>query len=235
MLSYLTPSREENPFLGLRAIRFSLKNRDIFSTQLRAMLRAGQDFTLKIMFPLIASVDDFIEAKKIVLENIQSLKEHEIPCNTTPCLGAMIELPSAVEVAQELALQADFFSIGTNDLVQYMLGVDRTNKAVSTMYTHYHPAVFRALKKITDAARKESIDLSVCGDIASDPLIIIFLIGIGVRKLSLNPRLLGNVQEQISQINVKDAEKIAGNILSMGTTKEIHRFIQSVLPGSATD
>lgn len=230
MLSYLSSSYEANPFLGLRAIRFSLKNRDIFSTQLRAMLRAGEGFTLKIMFPLIASVDDFIEAKRIVLKNIRTLKENGIPCNNKPKLGAMIELPSAVEVAHELALQADFFSIGTNDLVQYMLGIDRTNEAVSSMYTHFHPAVFRALKKVADAAQEKSIDLSVCGDIASDPFIIIFLIGIGVRKLSLNPRLLGNIQERISSLKMKDARKIAEKTLSMGTTKEIYMYVQSILP-----
>ncbi|MBN2536132.1 MAG: phosphoenolpyruvate--protein phosphotransferase [Spirochaetales bacterium] len=229
MLSYLSSSQEANPFLGLRAIRFSLKNRNIFSTQLKAMLRAGEGFTLKIMFPLIASVDDFMEAKNIVLENMETLKANGIPCNNKPRLGAMIELPSAVEVAHELAQQADFFSIGTNDLVQYMLGIDRTNETVCSMYTHYHPAVFRALKKVVNAAKEKSIELSVCGDIASEPFFIIFLIGIGVRQLSLNPRLLGDIQVQINSLNVKDAEIIAANILSMGTTKEIYGYVESIL------
>ncbi|MBN2443282.1 MAG: phosphoenolpyruvate--protein phosphotransferase [Spirochaetales bacterium] len=230
MLSYLSPSNEANPFLGLRAIRFSLKNKGIFSTQLRAMLRAGEGFPLKIMFPLIASVDDFLEVKQIVQENIDLLQKAGVACNNKPHLGAMIELPSIVEVARELALHADFFSIGTNDLIQYMLGIDRTNEAVSTMYTHYHPAVFRALNKVVAAAKSESIDLSVCGDIASDSLIIYFLIGIGVRKLSLNPRLLGDIQQHITLLSVEEAEKVARKILSMGTTKDIHQYVQSVFP-----
>jgi phosphotransferase system enzyme I (PtsP) len=228
MLSYLSSTNEANPFLGLRAIRFSLQNRDIFSTQLRAMLRAGTGYILKIMFPLIASVDDFLEVKSIVKENIENLDKAGVPFNRNPKLGAMIELPAIVEVSSELAVHVDFFSIGTNDLIQYMLGVDRTNKAVSSMYNHYHPAVFRALKKVVDAASTESIDVSVCGDIASDPLIILFLIGIGIRRLSLNPRLLGDIQEFISSISVKKAKVISSTILSIGTTKDIHKYIQSI-------
>ena len=152
MLSYFPNVNEANPFLGLRAIRFSLRNKNIFSQQLRALLRAGLETDLRIMFPLISSVDDFIQAREVVAACVNDLRVEGVPHNSRPKLGVMIELPSAVEVANELAEEADFLSIGSNDLVQYILAVDRTNEHISDLYVSHHPAVLRAMKRVADCS-----------------------------------------------------------------------------------
>ncbi|MBN2736511.1 MAG: phosphoenolpyruvate--protein phosphotransferase [Spirochaetales bacterium] len=226
MLSYLANRSESNPFLGLRAIRFSLKNKEIFKTQLRAMLRAGYKRNLNIMFPLISSVDDFLDVKNIVSESIIELEKEKINFNPEPNLGAMIELPSAVEIAPELASETQFMSIGTNDLVQYILGVDRTNEQVSNLYMAHHPAIYRAINRIAKAAQEKNCDLSVCGDIAADPYMIPFLIGIGIRKLSVNPRLIPVVQDRIMEISEKKCKEFARKLLGIGTIKKVKDFLK---------
>ena len=154
MLSYYSNVTEANPFLGMRAIRFSLQNRDIFSQQLRAFLRASTRGPTQIMFPLIASVDDFLSAREIVYACMDELRAKGVAFDERVSLGVMMELPSSVEVAEELAAEADFLSIGSNDLVQYMLAVDRTNEQVSNLYKAHHPAILRAINRIVTGRKR---------------------------------------------------------------------------------
>ncbi len=225
LLSYVPDIAEVNPFMGLRGIRFSLQNMEIFRDQLRAMLRAGEDSRLRIMFPLISSMDEFIAGRQELLHCIAELRREGIPCNRDPEVGAMIELPSAVESVRELAQAADFLSIGTNDLIQYLLGVDRTNDQVSQLYTHYHPAVLRAVDRIAAASREFGCDLSVCGDAASDLRMLPFFLGVGIRKLSVEPLRIPGVQARIETLTVPEVEAAARSILALGTVREVREFL----------
>ncbi len=226
MLSYFPSVNEANPFLGLRAIRFSLRYKDIFVRQLRALLRAGVGTDLHIMFPLISSVDDFVEARTVVEECARALEAEHIPHLARPKLGAMVELPSAVEVADELAVEADFLSIGGNDLVQYMLAVDRTNEHISELYVAHHPAVLRALRRVVEAARRHKKPLSFCGEMAADPKIIPFLIGIGLRSFSVESRQIPRMQKLISQLDSCVSKTHAEHLLSLGKISEVAAALQ---------
>ncbi len=225
MLSYFSNVNEANPFLGMRAIRFSLRNRDIFSQQLRAFLRAGADSHSRIMFPLISSVDDFIAARDIVYECMDELDRDGIPFNRKTKLGVMMELPSAVEVADELAFEADFLSIGSNDLIQYMLAVDRTNEAVSNLYLAHHPAILRAIHRIVAAAETHGKDVSICGDLSADARMLPFLLGIGLRNFSIDIVNAPTVQRLVGAITLEDARSIAEQMLDMGRISEIEAFL----------
>lgn len=227
-LPYHPHDEEANPFLGLRAIRFSLKNISIFKQQLRAMLRAGADRDLRIMFPFISSVDDFNEAKAVLLSCIQELKAEGIPHNSEPKVGLMVELPAAIEIIDELAAVADFFSIGTNDLIQYLLAVDRTNESVSSMYVSHHPAVLRAVYRIVNSAINNDVDVSVCGDMALNEDMLKFLIGIGVRKVSMDPQQIPRVQAFITGLHTEEARQYARKLLRFGTLREVNRFLESL-------
>lgn len=221
MLSYFPSVNEANPFLGLRALRFSLKHRDIFVAQLRALLRAGHGHPLKILFPLVTSVDDFQEARGVVQECVAALVAEGVPCNEQPALGAMIEMPSAVEVVEELAAEADFLSIGGNDLVQYMLAVDRTNEQISHMYVSHHPAVLRALQRIADAALARGKPLSFCGEMATDAKIIPFLIGIGLRRFSVESRQIRRIHRVIAELDAAACARLASNVLTLGSIRAV--------------
>lgn len=221
MLSYFPNVNESNPFLGLRALRFSFRHRDIFVHQLRAMLRAGHDRPLHIMFPMVSSVDDFLEARAIVDECRAQLAAEGLDHQREPKLGAMIELPSAVEVVEELAVEADFLSIGGNDLVQYMLAVDRTNEHISDMYLAYHPAVLRALDRIACAARRHQRPLSFCGEMATDPKLMPFLLGIGLRRISVDARQIPRVHQTLAGLSTIECRALADRILRMGRIRDI--------------
>jgi phosphotransferase system enzyme I (PtsP) len=213
MLSYYDYSKEANPFLGLRSIRFSLRHPDIFIQQLRAVLRAGFDSDIRIMFPMISSMDELYGAKLAVSEALSALKKEGRPFQSSPRIGAMIELPAAVEIIDDLAAEVSFFSVGTNDLIQYTLAVDRTNEKVADLYAPHHPAVLRALKRVTDAALRHGRDISVCGDMAHDPRYLSFLVGIGIRKFSLDARYLPKVQARLMAIDTREAREEAAEIL----------------------
>ncbi len=224
ILSYYDYGHEENPFLGLRSIRFSLKYKDVFVTQLRAMLRAGHEANMRIMFPMISSVDEFQQAKGIVQECVYDLEnEKQKICH--PQLGAMVELPSAVDIINEIAEEADFLSIGTNDLVQYLLAVDRTNERVANLYLPQHPSVLRALKKIVDAAIQHRKDVSICGDMATDPKFLPFLLGIGVRTFSVDARYLPKLHESLSNIILSQTEPLALELLKQSKIERISQLM----------
>ncbi len=228
ILSYIPDRGESNPFLGLRAIRFSLKNKDIFKTQLRAMLRAGVEGRTGIMFPLVSSIDDFLEAKKVLTDCIYELEKEDTECIKDPKIGAMVELPSLIEVIDEISMEADFLCIGTNDLIQYLLGVDRTNKEISNLYIAHHPSVFRAINRIITSAVKNGCDISICGEIASDPHFLPFLIGTGIRKISLDPHSIPTAQKRIAANSLQDMEKFAADLLQLGSMKQINEYLQKV-------
>ncbi|MBF0123147.1 MAG: phosphoenolpyruvate--protein phosphotransferase [Candidatus Omnitrophica bacterium] len=220
MLAYYDYIKEANPFLGLRSIRFSLKHKDIFAQQLRAILRAGAGAEIRLMFPMVSCVDELIEAKALVVECADQLKVAKIPHQALPVIGAMIEVPSAVETIDALAREAAFFSVGTNDLIQYTLSVDRTNEKVADLYVPHHPAVLRALKKIADAARRAGCDVSVCGDMAHDVRYIPFLVGIGIRKFSLDARYLLRVQQALLTLDTRQAEALAKKAIACDSVAE---------------
>ncbi len=230
VLSYYHNTEEQNPVLGMRSIRFSLQHREIFDMQLRAILRAGQGGKLKIMFPMIASLDDFLEARKAVDQCSEYLTKKNIPHNNNPTLGMMVELPSVVDMIDEFAKEVDFFSIGTNDFVQFMLGVDRTNETVADYYMPHHPAVLRALSKIASAALSHDKEVSVCGDMASNVKYVMFLLGMGIRHFSLEPGYLLRIQQAVSEIDMGFAREVTEDVLKASTISRVSEILKSIKP-----
>ncbi len=213
---------ELNPELGLRGIRYSLANKDIFSQQIRAILRAGLGVPeLRIMFPMISSVDEFREARTMVHQCIRQLRMDWVPCHDAPVIGMMAELPSVIGTIRDFAEESDFFSIGTNDLVQFLLAADRSNSEVREYYRPGHPAVVRALKEITCTALAAGKDVSVCGEMVNNPAFVAFLIGIGIRQFSLDPFMLPVMQSLLAGLTVTDAEQYANSLLGMRSVREI--------------
>jgi phosphotransferase system, enzyme I, PtsP len=193
-------------------------------------VRHHQEASLKIMFPMISSVDEFCEARQMVNECIDDLKCAGIMHNPKPQIGAMLEIPSVVEIINELAREADFFSIGTNDFVQYMLAVDRTNERVASYYCPFHPSVLRAMERLVLGAKACGKDISVCGEMAHEPEFIPFLLGIGIRSLSVDPQFLVQVQEQIISLRLCDAEAYAKELLSQSTIQGSWKILQKYPP-----
>ncbi|HBG61215.1 MAG: phosphoenolpyruvate--protein phosphotransferase [Omnitrophica WOR_2 bacterium GWF2_38_59] len=226
VLSYFQEhSREKNPFMGMRSVRFSLRHKDIFAQQIRAILRASVGADVKIMFPMISSVDEFVEAKQLVLNCVSELRSSGAEFQVNPTIGMMIEMPSVMEILEELANYSDFFSIGTNDFVQYMLAVDRTNERVADMYLSHHPSILRAIKKVVDVSAKYGKEVSVCGEMAHEEKYIRYLLGIGVRRFSLSPSYIPKIQRAIMNVQIKDAEAFAKEILSMDKLTDISKKI----------
>ncbi|QEN09372.1 phosphoenolpyruvate--protein phosphotransferase [Oceanispirochaeta crateris] len=229
ILSYMPDSEEENPFLGLRAIRFLLQNKKIFVGQLKAMLRAGQGRKFRIMFPLVSSLDDFKQARRMVEKSIEFLKRDGFECATIPELGVMIELPSAVVMIDDLAREADFISVGSNDLVQYLLGVDRTNEKVSGLYEARHPAVLRTVARIAEASQKHNCPLSICGNMAFNRGLSYFLVGAGVRNLSMPPGQIPQMQTFLENVDVKKAENDCRHLLQLDSLESINEFLDEAV------
>ncbi len=227
LLSYQDEVEEANPFLGLRGIRFLLRNKEVFAEQIRAMLRAGVGGNTRIMFPLISSVDEFIEAQELVHECMGELDSRGEEYNRETRLGVMIELPSAVVLVEDLAHEVDFMSIGTNDLIQYMLAVDRTNEMVSKLYLSHHPAILRAIDRVVSVARSHRIDVSICGDIARDPKMIPFLLGVGIRKISLSPRQMFEIQQAVEAVSMEKAVYAARQMLELSRISEVETFLNN--------
>jgi len=228
ILSYFEQhAKEQNPFLGMRSIRFSLKHPDIFTAQIRAILRAGSGEELRIMFPMISSMDEFLEAKGMVNDCVKDLQREGKDCHGRPLIGAMLELPSVLEFIDDLAEESDFLSIGTNDFIQYMLAVDRTNEKVADMYLPHHPSILRGLKKMLEAAHRHQCDISICGDMSYDPQYLEFLIGIGLRKFSINPGYLPKVQKVIQNIDSRKAGRFADELLKLSSLKAIQSVMHA--------
>jgi phosphotransferase system enzyme I (PtsP) len=206
---------EHNPFLGFRSIRFSLKHPEVFIQQIRAILRAGVNASIRIMFPMISSIDELIAAKGIVSQCLSDLDKEGIEHNAKPHIGIMIEIPSIIFLLEDIAPEVDFFSVGTNDLIQFFLAVDRTNEKVASFYTPAHPSILRSLKKIADIAKKTKTDLSLCGDMAHDPLFVPFLLGIGIHTLSIDSQYLPRIKQTILNVEHRSAKALAEHILTL--------------------
>ncbi len=228
-LPYFKIPPEQNPFLGLRAIRLSLVNINIFKTQIRALLRASAYGNIKIMFPMITVVEEFLEEKKIVEEVKAELKSKKVNFDENIKIGAMIEVPSIVLLSDELAKHADFFSIGTNDLIQYTLAVDRGNETVAKLYDNLNPAVLKLIKMSVESAHRNNIKISVCGEMASDPVIAYILVGLGVDELSMNSSAILNVKNLIRKIKFQDAIEAAEIALRMKNSDEIRAYLKEKL------
>ncbi|MFZ5452763.1 MAG: phosphoenolpyruvate--protein phosphotransferase [Thermodesulfobacteriota bacterium] len=224
-LSPLEYAPEMNPALGLRAIRFCLKETTIFRTQLKAILRASAYGQVRVMFPLISNVGELREARRLLEEVKQDLEQEGLPFDPRMPVGAMIEVPAAVTLAHLLAQYADFFSIGTNDLIQYALAIDRVNKQVADMYQPLHPAVIRMIREVVHAARVARIPVAMCGEMAGDPLYIPVLLGLGVAELSMNAMSIPVAKHVIRMITIEAARRIARQALRLITVKEINDYV----------
>ena len=218
-------SKEDNPVLGLRALRLCMQHRDMFKTQLRALLRASAFGKIKIMFPLVSGVQELRQVKTLVREIRLELDAQGIAYNKELQIGIMIEVPSAAVIADLLADEADFFAIGTNDLIQYSLAIDRSNENVSYLYEPLHPALLRLIKGVIDAGKKAGIPVSMCGEMAADPIYAIVLLGLGLEIYSMNPSSIPVVKNVIRSVRYKDCKRIAEACLMKKTAQEIEEFI----------
>jgi len=218
--------KEDNPFLGWRGIRICLDRVDIFKEQLRALLISSKNKNVQIMFPMISSVSEVIKAKNILNEVKAEFDREKIYYDKDIKVGIMIEVPSAYFLADELAKEVDFFSIGTNDLIQYLLAVDRGNENISDLFLEFHPAVLRAIKHISDAAHRNNIKISVCGEMASDPLATAVLIGLGIDELSVTPFIFPEIKQLIRNLNFEDVKKLCDEILLLSEEAEIKAKVE---------
>ena len=220
-LKYLNLEKEDNPFLGYRAIRICLREPEIFKVQLRALYRASIYGKLAIMLPMISSVDELRAAKDIINEVKEELKAEKIKFDKNVKVGIMIEIPSAAIMAEQLATECDFFSIGTNDLIQYTVAVERGNEKISDLYTKFHPAVIRLIKMAIDGAHKSKIFCGMCGEAAADERFIPLLVGLGLDEFSMNPTKILNSRKMIRNLNHKECKKLVQEILRMSSASEI--------------
>ncbi len=222
-------AEETNPFLGWRAIRHSLANRDLFRIQLRSILRSSAYGNVKLMFPMISGVEELLEAKSVLAEARAELKRSGVPFDENCEVGAVIEVPSAAVVADQLAREVSFFSIGTNDLVQYTLAVDRGNERVAYLYDPYHPAVLRLIKSVVDAGHRHDIPVTVCGEMAADPHSCVLLMGLGVDGFSAGPRMVPEIKQAIRTVTMEEARAVAEEALALPTRGAIREYLHGAL------
>ncbi|MCK4224447.1 MAG: phosphoenolpyruvate--protein phosphotransferase [candidate division Zixibacteria bacterium] len=216
---------ETNPFLGWRAIRACLDLPEIFKIQLRAMLKASAKRNVKIMFPMISGVGELQQAKAILNEVKEQLRRKKIPFDEDIPVGIMVEIPSAALAGDALAEECDFFSIGTNDLIQYTLAVDRGNEKIAHLYQGFHPAVLSLIKEAIDSARRNGIWVGLCGEMAADPLATTLLVGMGVDELSTSAMAIPEIKKIIRSIKFEDAKNHAQEVLKLSTTDEVKKFL----------
>ncbi|MFQ5900477.1 MAG: phosphoenolpyruvate--protein phosphotransferase [Thermodesulfobacteriota bacterium] len=226
---FLTPiniADEMNPAMGLRAIRFCLKMVDIFKVQLRGILRASVHGKVKIMFPMISGVEELRKAKEVLEEVKGELSKDGIPFDRDISIGIMIEVPSAAIIADVLAKEVDFFSIGTNDLIQYSLAIDRINEHVAYLYEPLHPAILRTIKNVVDAADEEGIEVGICGEMAGDPEYAVVLLGLGLNRMSMNAISIPRVKQFIRATNYRESQEMAAEVLNLSTVSEVKEYLK---------
>lgn len=223
--SNLNLTREMNPALGLRAIRFCLREPKIFRSQLRAILRASAYGQVRLLFPMISGLQEILDTKKILRDVERELNKKKIKYARDIKVGIMIEIPSAVTMADALAKHVDFFSIGTNDLIQYALAIDRINEHVAYMYQPFHPAILKMIQHVVMAAKKGGINVALCGEMAGDPLCAFILVGLGLDELSMNAQSIPMIKKIIRSISMKEAQADLEHIMQLETAKEVRAFI----------
>ncbi len=228
-LPYLHLPKEMNPFLGFRAIRLCLEEQEIFRTQLRALLRASSAGNLKIMFPMIATIDEFRQAKAVLDEEKQKLIGEGVIVSDSIEVGIMVEIPSTAVLADLFAKEVDFFSIGTNDLIQYTMAADRMNERVSYLYQPYSPSILRLVKNVIDAAHKEGKWTGMCGEMAGDETAIPVLLGLGLDEFSMSATSILKARSLIKRLNKSDMDKLAAEVLNMSTTAEVVAAIETAI------
>lgn len=224
-LSHLEIPREMSPFLGWRAIRFCLARPDMFKIQLRAILRASVHGNLKLMYPMISGIEELRKANILLEECKKELKEKGLTFNDSMEVGAMIEVPSAAMTADIIAKEVDFFSIGTNDLIQYSIAVDRSNEKVAYLYEPAHPGVLRLIKNIIDVGHRAGIWVGMCGEMAGDPLFTLILLGLGLDEFSMPSIMIPEIKHIIRSVNMAQARQIAEEAVSLPTASEVESFV----------
>jgi phosphotransferase system enzyme I (PtsI) len=234
-ISQLDLADEMNPAMGLRAIRFSLKEVDIFKTQLRAMLRASAFGKIKILLPMISGVTEIRQVKKILNEVRSTLIAEKIPFDSHIEIGIMIEVPSAVAIADILAKEVDFFSIGTNDLIQYTLAIDRVNESVTHLYEPLHPSILRLVRDVVQAAHEQGIRVAMCGEMAGDPLYVPILLGLELDDLSMNPLSIFRVKKILRTYTFRECKELVKASLRLATPEEIEDLVRTSLKQKLPD
>jgi phosphotransferase system enzyme I (PtsI) len=227
-IPYLNLPAEQNPFLGYRAIRICLDREDIFIAQLKAILRASVYGDLKIMFPMISGIQELKDAKKILEKAKDELSKDKIAFNTAIEAGTMIEIPSAAIIADILAKEVDFFSIGTNDLCQYTLAVDRMNEKISHLYDPFNPAVLRLIRYVIEQAEKHQIHIGLCGEMAGDPLATLLLMGMGLREFSMSAASIPAIKNIIINNNLSEAKQVSEKVMEMDNSQNIKTYLQAL-------
>ncbi len=230
LIPNISGKKELNPFLGWRGIRFCLDRKDIFKSQIKAILRASVYGNIKIMFPMIATLEEVREGKKIVNEAKENLKKEKKEYKDVE-LGVMIEIPSAVFISDKLAKEVDFFSIGSNDLIQFTLAVDRLNEKITNLYQPCHPSVLKMIKITIDNAKKNGISVGICGEMASIPEIACLLVGMGIDELSMAPFLIPTIKEVIINSKYEKLKKISEEVFKFDTNDKIVEFLKKKLKG----
>lgn len=228
-LPYLNIPKEENPFLGFRAIRYCLKNEAVFKTQIKALLRAGVFGNLRIMLPMISGITEIRAAKKIIETCKAELTSENIEFTQTYQLGIMIEIPSAAIMADVLAKEVDFFSIGTNDLIQYTIAVDRMNQDIAELYTPYHPAVLRLIYQVIQAGKKAGIWVGMCGEAAGNPKMMPLLLGMGLEEFSMNPSKILSGRALIQRLSLSEMEAHVETVLNLSDPQSVEAYINEFL------
>ena len=222
-------AEEMNPAMGLRAIRFCLREVDLFKVQLRAILRASVYGKTKILFPMISGVAEIREAKKILCGVKEELLAEGVPIDENIEIGIMIEVPSAVMMADKLAKEVDFFSIGTNDLIQYSLAIDRVNERVTYLYEPLHPAILRLIKRVVDAGHDAGIKVAMCGEMAGEPFYALILLGFGLDELSMTPLAIPRMKKIIRASTLKESKELLDTVMSFSIVSEIEDYVRTYM------
>lgn len=228
-------AKSPNPMLGLRSIRLSLRNTQMFKRQLRAILRASVHGNVRIMFPLVSTLLEFRQAKMILMDVMEDLEDEGIPFQRNVPVGMMVEVPSAVILAEEFAREVDFFSIGTNDLIQYTLACDRSDPTVAHLYRSGDPSILRLIQMVLRAAEKHGKHVTVCGQMSSDPRFIPLLLGMGLRSLSVTPQAIPQLKEVVRNLSISEAERISQHACSLDLARDVEHYLQGELSRLAPD
>jgi phosphotransferase system enzyme I (PtsI) len=224
-LPQMNIEQEPNPALGLRGVRFSLRNKPLFRVQLRAILRASPQKNVRVLVPMVTEVEEIIEVKDMFEDVKAELRREKVPFDEKIPMGVMIEVPAAAALTDLMLREVDYVSVGTNDLIQYFLAVDRSNEFVSYLYKPFHPAVLRLIRSVIQSAQKMGKDVTICGEMAADPLSAIILMGFGLRTFSMNPIFIPRIKKALRAIEAKTAEKIASETMKLRSAQEIEEYV----------